>query len=70
MIRWIMEWFTISIIGLVGFGVAVVFSTFWSLIPSHIAESSLGTLDSEGKAALIILFIIVVGCVKLFSRPR
>lgn len=70
MARWIMEWFTISIVGLCGFGVAIVFSTFWSLIPNQIASGSLGTLDAEGKAALILLFIITVGCVKLFSQPR
>lgn len=70
MARWIMEWFTVSIVGLLGFGMIVVFSTFWSLIPSQIAESSLGTLDAEGKAAFILLFIIAIGCVKLFSRPH
>ena len=68
MSRWIMEWLTVSIFGVFGVSLVFVFSTLWSLIPAHIAQTGLGSLDTEGKAALILLFVIGVGCVKLFSN--
>ena len=70
MTRWIMEWLTISVIGFFGVGAMMVFSTVWSIIPDRIAATNLGALDTEGKFALVLLFVIVVGCVKLFSKPE
>jgi hypothetical protein len=62
-----MEWFTISFIGVFGLGTMYVFSKIWALIPDQVAESNLGAMNLEGKIALTLLFVIAVGCVKLFS---
>jgi uncharacterized SAM-binding protein YcdF (DUF218 family) len=70
MARWIMEWITVSVFGVFSIGALYVFSVVWSLIPARIAESSLGALDAEGKAALILLFIIGVGFFKLFTKSE
>lgn len=67
MTRWLMEWFTVSFVGIFGLGIMYVFSKLWVLVPAQVAESSLGVMEFEGKIALTMLFIIVVGCVKLFS---
>ena len=67
MTRWIMEWFTISFIGVFGLGLMYVFSKLWALIPDQVTASNLGTMDMEGKIALTLLFVIAVGCVKLFA---
>ncbi|MDF1515926.1 MAG: hypothetical protein P1S60_19110 [Anaerolineae bacterium] len=70
MTKWLMEWLTLSIIGVFGIGALMVLSTVWSLIPERISESGLGALDTEGKFALLLLFVIGVGCVKLFSKSE
>lgn len=70
MTRWIMEWLTVSFISVLGISILLVFSTLWSIIPDHIANTGLGSLNAEGKAALVLLFVIVVGSVKLFSSPK
>ena len=70
MARWIMEWFSVSFIGVFGLGLMYVFSRLWALIPSHLAESNLSAMDMEGKIALTLLFVIAVGCVKLFTRKQ
>ena len=67
MTRWMMEWFTISVVGVFGLGIMYVFSKVWSLIPTQVAESNLGAMQMEGKIALTLLFVIAVGCVKLFT---
>ena len=67
MTRWIMEWFTISIVGVFGLSIMYVFSKVWSLIPTQVAASNLGAMQMEGKIALTLLFVIAVGCVKLFT---
>jgi hypothetical protein len=68
MARWLMEWFTISMIGIFGLGFMYIFSRIWSLIPAELAESSLSSMEMEGKIAFTLLFVIIVGCVKLFSK--
>ncbi len=70
MTRWIMEWLTISFIGVLGIGILVVFNTLWSIIPAQIAAADLGSLDTEGKAAFLLLFVIIIGSVKLFSSRK
>jgi hypothetical protein len=68
MAKWLMEWFTISTIGVFGLGFMYIISRIWSLIPTEVAESNLGSMEMEGKIALTLLFVIIVGCVKLFSK--
>ncbi|TFG71407.1 MAG: hypothetical protein E4H27_04680 [Anaerolineales bacterium] len=70
MTRWIMEWLTISFIGVLGIGILVVFNTLWSIIPGQIADTGLGSLDAEGKAAILLLFVVIIGSVKLFSGRK
>jgi hypothetical protein len=65
-----MEWFSVSFIGVFGLGIMYIFSRLWALIPTQIAESNLNTMDMEGKIALTLLFVIAVGCVKLFTRRQ
>ena len=50
-----------------GLGIMYVFSKIWALIPDQLAETSLTTMEMEGKIALTLLFVIVVGCAKLFA---
>jgi hypothetical protein len=68
MARWIMEWFTISSIGVFGLGIMYIMTRLWELIPTKIADGSLAAMELEGKIALTMLFVIVVGCIKLFSN--
>ena len=70
MTRWIMEWVSVSFIGVFGLATMYIFSKLWVLIPTQVADSALGAINLEGKVALTLLFVIAVGCVKLFTRKH
>ncbi|MBN1874203.1 MAG: hypothetical protein JXA33_08225 [Anaerolineae bacterium] len=65
MVKWIREWFTLSVLVLLSFCLVILFWATWPLLSSRLLALPGLVLNQEAITAIAMLFFIVIGYIKL-----
>ncbi len=66
MLKWMAEWFVISVLLILLLGTVLVVWSVWPLLQQQLAAPRMPVPNAEGAFAILMLLVILVGFGKLF----
>jgi hypothetical protein len=65
MLKWVAEWFMISVLLILLLGTVLVLWSVWPLLLQQLTAPRMPVLNAEGAFAILMLLVILVGFGKL-----